>query len=556
MAQIQTTGEQYVPLSVFADVPMLKLAPEDFPNQAWSDTNAQYNQFWSYYKGFVLNQKAKDGKTLVYPVKLNIIRSAVIGHASVLLGQFTDRIVSFGISDALGIEKSIAQETTKALNMLWSLNNGDSLLLEQALFQQIFGGFFWKVAWAPTRKRWPIRYFTADPRACFPVWDGDDYDRLVSIDVQHQIPKPTAEARFRVPISMLQTTPEFATINEHWDENEYYITVDGVPARWPDGSEMKGPNPFFDDVLGLPVIPYVYVPRMRIGEYYGESLVPGLIGPQNELNNNLAHLIEGLADAMHQQPWVRNRPKGTKDFHNDRSKWLDLGMPQMGAKEPEVGRLDGAELTEPMISLVTEELVKLAREHVNLPDIAFGRTDASVRSALTMAFMLKPVTDVGAYYRMNASRGMKQLGYVSLVIANSKQKLGGSINGVENILGTPIKPQMVEAILMGHKTNWPPMLPDDRAELVNEIVQRLSAGVISVETAIRRLDGSDELQEELDRIEEDTERKKQEQLEMMEKQAELAPKPDTNGSSSSKKQPSDRTNKAQAAGGRAKGEGK
>jgi hypothetical protein len=573
MAQIYSANEQYVPLSVFADQPMLRLAPEDHPNMVWNELNSRYNHWWSYWKGYVLNKVAKDGKSLIYPVKLNIVRSAVILHASALLGQFTDRIATFGVSDALGVEKSVAQETSKVLNLLWAINNGDSLLLEQALFQQIMGGFYWKIAWTPTRKKWPIRYFVTDPRACYPVWDGDDYDRLVSIEVQHQIPKPTAVARFRIPQEKLYQSAEFATVRERWDETSYEVTVDGEVAKWPDGSEMAGANPFFDEVMGVPIIPYVYCPRIRVGEFYGESLIPGLTGPQNEINNNLAHLIEGLADAMHQQPWVRNRPKGAAGFHNDRNKWLDLGMPQMGGDTPEVGRLEGADLTDPMIALVTQHLVQLAREHSNVPDVAWGRTDASVRSALTLAFMLKPVVDIGNHYRMNASRAFKQLAYYSLVIANSKQKLASSINGVEDIIGTKVSPDMTEAVLIGHKTTWPPMLPNDREQMVNEVVQRIACGTLSVETAIRRLDGPDELQEELDRIEADKQAVLEEQMAMAEQQGKMADEQADKDMERSMEQaehknkldiqrdkakprPKDRTNRAQASGGRAKGRGK
>jgi hypothetical protein len=250
-------AEQYVPLSVFADSP-LRLTPEDYPNRTWSENHEFYDLWWSYYQGYVLNKKNNKNLEL-YPVKLNIVRSACINHAAVLLGQFSDdQIVQFSIRDNPAIEKETGQKTVRALNLLWAVNNGDDLLLEQSLMQQIFGGCFWKVAWMPTRKQWPIRYFTVDPRACFPVWDGDDYNRLVSIDVRHQIPRPTAVARYRVDLrgnvgitSEVPTSPDYVTVHEHWDENEYFIKIDQQIGKWPDGSEMAGPNPFFDPVLGV-----------------------------------------------------------------------------------------------------------------------------------------------------------------------------------------------------------------------------------------------------------------------------------------------------------------
>ena len=547
--------EEYVPLSLFADKP-LQLEPESYPNELWASQRANYDLCWSYYKGFVLNKRVGDKKALLYPVKLNIVRSAVINHAAVLLGQFEeDQIIQFGLKTNESIKDETRKAVIKATNLLWTINDGDNLMLEQSLMQQVFGGCFWKIAWTPTRAKWPIRHFTVDPRACFPVWDGDDYERLVSMDVEYQVPKPTAAIRYRVELPTT-TVPEYSTVHEHWDEGSYFIKIDEQIGKWPDGSEMAGPNPFIDPVFDRPVIPYVYVPRLRAGDFYGDPLPPGLMGPQNEINNNLAHLQEGLADAMHQQPWVRNRPKGTQGLMKPRNEWIDLGMGQYNQKEPAVGRLEGAKLDKPMIDLVTQDLIRLSREHVNLPDVAWGRTDASVRSALTLKFMMWPTINLGLRYRKHFSTGFKHMNYIAMVIAYSKRKLGESLNGVSSLGIDAVNPDMIEAILLGHKTEWPTMLPDDRAELVNEVVQRLSQQIISPETAIKRLDGSDELEEELNRI--DEHRKKMDEIaqQKMQQQADLNMQVSDRKEQAKAKPPKDRTNKAQAAGGRAKFGGK
>lgn len=556
MAHALDYNTQVVPLELFADNP-LRLAPEEHPNGYWSETHGNYNQWWAHYKGYTLNKKANGLD--VYPVKLNVVRPAVINHAALLLGQFTDRIVRFGVSNAYGVDEALGKDITRDLNLMWHVNSGDMLLLEQALYQQIFGGMYWNVAWTPTRKRWPIRYFSVDPRACFPVWDGNDYNRLVAIDVIHQVPRPTAQARYRVKLP-LTAEREFVTVREHWDENEYEITVDGEIGRWPDQATMSGKNPFYDPVLGVRVIPYIYAPRIRVGDFEGESLVPGLVGGMKELNNNLAHLNEGLADAMHQQPWVKGRAKGAQGLDQPRNAWVDLGMGQPGSNiQPEVGRLEGADLTEPMINLVADKLPELIREHTNMPNVGYGRTDASVRSALTLHYMMWPAINVGQHYRLNASLALKQIGYLTYVMALSKRAIGESLNGVQSI-GFAASEEAIEAILVGHKTHWPAMLPQDRSELVNEMVQRISAQIISRETAVRRLDGADELAEEMKRIEDDIAAQQEQQMELAEQQGEMAKDQAEHkneldkdrDANKAKLQPKDRTNNAQAKGGRAK----
>lgn len=361
-----------------------------------------------------------------------------------------------------------------------------------------------------------------------------------------------------------ETEPiDYVSVHEHWDEQEYFIKYDDQIGTWPDGTPTQGNNPFMDPVLGLPVIPYVYAPRLRAGEFWGDSVVPGLIGPQDEINDDLAHLNEGLADAMHQQPWVRDRIKGSQGLNKNRNEWLNLGTTPPGGKNaPEVGRLQGAQLNDSMTDYVVRDLIMLSREHANMPDIAYGRTDASIRSALTLKYMMWPAINVGLHYRRNNATALKQAAYMALVMAYSKRQFNSSINGVGSLGIDSVTPQMIEAVLLGHKTNYPPMLPDDRAELVQEVMQRVTAALMSPETAIRRLDGSSELEEELNKIDEhrnkmaELEEKAAEDaharnLEVQTKQAENRAKP---GDSGDKSKPKAAGTRPQAEGGRNEGD--
>ncbi len=551
---LRNPSEIVVPMSVFADN-ILSISPDDYPNNDWTLQRQEYDRWYSYYSGAVLNKRvgSEASAPLMYPAKLNITRPAVINHAGVTIGEFDEDtgIVTFGISDKFDTSQEIIDATSKAMSQLWAINNGDGLFMQQAITSQVFGGCFYKVAWTPIRARWPIRYFAVDPRGSYPVWDGSDHNRLVSMDTMFEIPRPTAVARFRVSLPVVShTPPETVQVHEHWDEGEYFIEIDGKLGQWPDGSEMAGPNPFFDPILNLPIIPYVYIPRVRSGDFYGESLVTSIMGPQDELNNNLAHLDEGLADAMHQIPWVRNRAKGLNDLDGPRSKFRDLGMTQPGHRDPpEIGRLAGAQIEKQHIDLVTRDFVQLQREHINLPDVAWGRTDSSIRSALTLKFMMWPATNVAKHYRKNFATGFKQLNYLALVMAFSKRQASANINGVSSVGIDPVRPEMIEAVLTSHRVHFPPMLPDDRAELINEVVQRIASGTISIETAIRMLDGSEGLTQEIERINKDSDEKQRRAMEVAEHQSKLSVQEKQDN-----KPPTDRTNRAQAEGGRAKGE--
>ena len=484
-------AQEMVPLELFSDNP-LSLGPEHHPNGQWSERHANYNNWWAYYKGYVLNERINKDRNapLVFPMKLNMVRSAAILHAAATLGQYRDHIIQFGIGNDEYLDDEVGKKATSAMNLLWKVNTGDAMMPEQALFQQIFGGFFFKVAWTPQRKKWGLRYFAIDPRAVFPIYDGHDYDRLVSVDMHYQIPKVAAQQRYGISKFSIQDA-ETANYHEHWDEQEYFIEIDGKIATWPDGTPMSGKNPFVDPLLGNGIVPVVYAPRIRIGEFYGESLVPGLIGPQDEINTNVAHLSDGLAESMHLLKWVRNFNGKTDLDTVPRDKIMNIGSAMFDKSPPEIGALDTANFTDPAVAYGTENLTQLMREYTGLPDVAWGRSDSSIRSALTLAFLLKPLTDHGLHYRTHAARALKQLNHVAFVMAIAKgMKIGNEVPTVD----------MLESIFIAHKTSFSSPLPQDRAEAVNEVVQRYSSGIMSLESAIGKLDGPDDLEEEIKRI--------------------------------------------------------
>ncbi len=510
-----TNGAQSIRPELFADVP-LTLGPEAYPNGIWSDVHANYNHHWSAYKGWVLNETSPDGQ-LVYPAGLNSIRPACVNHASVFLGQYADRILRFGVSTELGVDKEVAEQAGRAINLNWVANQADNLMLTQSLFQQILGGYFFKIDWQPVGP-WPLRYEVLDPRAVFPVWDGTDYERLICVDIIHQMTLPTAQARYRARITPEDSDPyQSVTIHEHWDENYFWVKVDGEYMKWADsGAEMNGPNPWQDPLTGRPFIPLVYTPRIRTDSFFGESLVPSLLKPQLEQNNLVAHLIDGVADAMHQQPWVAGRPSGAKGLHRRVTEWLNLGMGQFGQSHPSVGRLPGARIEQSVVDFVMKQFTSLTRELGLLPDIAYGRNEASVRSALTLAMLFWPATSVAQRYRLHASTGARWLHYKMACMALTK--------GVK-IYDVVMTREICEAIFLGHKVTWPPMLPQDRAELMSEITNRISAKLISPETAIERLDGPDAVADEIQKIDAYRQKLMDAEVDLAKRTAEAAPTP-------------------------------
>ena len=75
------------------------------------------------------------------------------------------------------------------------------------------------------------------------------------------------------------------------------------------------------------------------------------------------------------------------------------------------------------------------------------------------------------------------------------------------------------------KVQWPEMLPEDRAELLNEMIQRYAAGIISRNRAIGKFGDVEDVDAEAAEIDADEKRKQQAELAMMKAEAKLRPTP-------------------------------
>lgn len=106
-----------------------------------------------------------------------------------------------------------------------------------------------------------------------------------------------------------------------------------------------------------------------------------------------------------------------------------------------------------------------------VPPVAVGEDEGSQRSSLTLITRMFPIKSHIATERWLWTNGMHQLGRMALQMARIKQI--GDLKGLD-----------VRAIAVTSK--WAPMLPRDRAELVNEMVQRQGVGHIHPKQALEQ----------------------------------------------------------------------
>ena len=117
---------------------------------------------------------------------------------------------------------------------------------------------------------------------------------------------------------------------EHWTQRFYTNHLDGKEI-----TGYSGINPW-----GF--VPFVYMPRIRTDNWWGDPLTPDLIAPQNELNARIADIGEAINYNAHPTRWGINLPRSFKvdNFPLGPNAFWDLGRSIGSMPEPKVGVLE------------------------------------------------------------------------------------------------------------------------------------------------------------------------------------------------------------------------
>jgi hypothetical protein len=481
--------------------------PSAYPNTSHSERSALYHEWWDYYTGDILKTtKAESGKKgkppLKWPAQINLVEPTVLAHTAAFLGEFPDeQILDFNIrTDKGNVTKETAETAMAALRRIWRTSHVDALLVENAVLNQVFGGHVWAVRYDPDRAT-QCRVEVVHPAAFKPVWSPIDYHRLVEVTIAYQIDAVSAQRVFN-PQNQLPDREDIM-VWEKWTEDEYEVRVgvkgeneddatDMQVARYSDGSKMAGKNPFLNPETKRAEVPFEYIPRLRAGEFYGQSLIPTVMSAQDEINERVADLGDGVADAIHRYLWVRNRPKGLRGLQLIPRGIMDLGSSAPIQPPPEMGVVPPPEIQAAFLEFINS-LREFSQIQSNTPAAAFGLEESSQRSALTLAFMMWPLTGTVRMCRAFASVGLRSFLQKCLIVSMAK--------GAKAFTVTP---EMIDACSF-LIVNWAPMIPREREQLVNEMVLRKQTYLASRRHAVSAFGDVPDIDEELTEIEGDME---------------------------------------------------
>ena len=485
-----------------------------FNSPEWSAKRREYQEYKDAYDGAEWRtttgerDKHSGEPVLRFPLQVNPIAKACRIHRAILFGVRTESadlpVRTVALADNAPVAREAQLHFQNFVNDVWRRSDGIATLEEAGLLVQIYGGHFFKVAWEFWNDNLPHRIAVRSlksPAWCLPVWDAYDEWNLVEAYIGYYITREMAQLKYGI-----QVEGRRALYLEHWTRDTYRITVNGkVPImRWRDTEyALEGEH-------GWGIVPIVYIPHERDGDFYGRSLVADLPGLARELNARLADKGDAVRETAHRLLFVRNTRtkgpiKGRPIIVDGRriAEAVDIGdaPPLQGAREPDMNAIESRGVPE-SLSRFTAELWDEIRRQADIAPVAMGADDVSggrITGPVT-AYRMFPSIAHTMTERANFSVGLNHVARaIGRIAVRQTQR------GVYAALGLP-DPGITEDMLgLELKQAWLPMIPFDRIQRVQELTLRLQAGGISLETYLREL-GEDDVPQEIERIWADYER--------------------------------------------------
>lgn len=468
-------------LPTFADkrgiMPTADIFPPDFPYEYWQEQQMRYQHYWDWWTGVELEKLSpkisKDAQQKkLFPMKMNAIKQFSRKLASVLMGESADSSVPLvrtmvkprpsprPVDDK---EKLLSADLEFIINEVWTQSSARAIQMEGGTFSQFLGGCVFKLEWRPTAKdaRVPIFIKSVMPDHFIPVWQMDDMWNLLEGYWVYEISREEARVRYGIDEAHVMYV-------EHWTKTTMKITV---------GSKviMNEPNPF-----GF--VPFVYIPRLREGHFYGASMVDDIEALVKEYNSRMANIGDTVKNNAQRRRFGFNIfNKKMPKIVFDRDAFLyDMGdQPHYSDAKPEIITEPPVNMPDSLVSWVDDLWRQMLRD-ASLAPIAFGEDEGSQRSALTLAFRMWPVTAMIDAQRTYWDEGLNLL--AKMIITMILIKLKGVVQFDQAIT---IPADVLKR--MTFSQNWNPKIPRDREQIMNDAVLLMQTGAIDPGTALEMI---------------------------------------------------------------------
>ena len=456
----------------------------------WGAQRGLYYEWWKWFDGRSLAEKdpgSTDPNAYIYPLGINPIEMICQKHATGLFGEVpdeADNMVEFYYRDADDKTTPATERLSSLVNQIWAENHGRGLQQQNALLSQFLGGCVFRVGYEPADLERPskIRLSSLLPDFYMPIYDGSDPWNLIETYVMYYITSQEAKDRYGVVVEL--PSQNRALYVEHWTKDSYELQVGGQTPHLQIGFAdlvTKGTNPYGS-------VPYIYIPHLRrTGGYYGWSHVPSLIGITKELNSRLADIGDNVRDNAQALYWLRNVAYSIKLRRIENAiTAIDLGGAGPSGREPDMTRLD-VPTSNSMSMDYAKELWEYIEKVGAVPGVAWGMDEGSQRSALTLSVRMWPFTSHIREERAQWTTGLQAVNRMIIKILLAKGEAG-------------VTPDM---LALKCRVKWHPIMPRERAEMVEEMVARKGVHLVSKRSAVQQLGSGQDLETEMSLIDQD-----------------------------------------------------
>lgn len=425
-----------------------------YPEHDWQRKFADYDRFRYYITGEVFKELAdpEDAESpLRYPLKINLCEDVADIETSYFWGEHgDDDLVQFNIPPLKhGREQPSELAQTQAgrieerLTQLWR-NNKINSMLDQAYYDSFTdGGIYFRQRYDPALMAVQIQPLLA--QYVFPRWHPLDLNKLLEVVISFEMLKSDAKDLFGIEGDSSGTTCLYW---EKWTPFTFEQAIDNVVVE--------------DRINPYGFIPIVYIPRLRTGaDFYGRSGVSPLIGIQNQINERMADLGDGINYNSHPIRWVKNYPGNVDEMPLGADALWDLGTETQTMGDPEVGVLESRSDYQGATRYI-QTLVETAQDLAHVPPIARGRDEGSQRSGVTLIVRMLPLVKMINRVRIWWNDGLTEISRQALVIDATWNKRSYTLAEVYEHL---IRPKF-----------WP-ILPKDEQVLVDQNIALVNAAL-------------------------------------------------------------------------------
>jgi hypothetical protein len=430
----------------------------------WLSVRAAHEKAIRYYSGDIFKdvietEVDENGAPLLYPIGVNLVKMIVLSMTDSAFGEWDDQRSVILFRPRSETPPAIERDAVDYATQVMEDSNAGSMFWEIEFDRNLCGAGVLRVNFDFTRPS-KIRWSRVPIDSFYPVFDPEDPDKLLECWYVTQI--LPEQARQMYGFDALGDMP--VTRTEHWTKSVYETMIDGQRV-----DAYSGVNPWG-------VIPFVYIPRMRTIDWWGEGLAEDIYAPQDEINMRLADAGEALNVHAHPVLTGTNLPRdfNAKNFPLSANAMWDLGRTRAGGDKPEVGLLESENPVAPVTFEYIKFLYDFTRTSASAPPIAFGEDNGGgQRSGVTLEIRLWPLLKAMRRSRGYLTAGLLQALQITGMILKQKNFRDVPAGVAEALIGRRVVP------------SYNPILPRDQSAIVDEVVKLMSTDPpsISLESA-------------------------------------------------------------------------